>query len=438
MATEREAQLLQQAAKAGITSPKELANFMAQVSEESQGLTHLEEGFRYPQGISQIPVQSAHRDGDAALETARVEAMQGKPGKLAELMYGGRNGNDQLGDGYTYRGRGYMQLTGKANYKEAGDALGVDLVKHPELAAEPQNASKIATWYWENKVPEAAHSDVRAATAAINGGYNGLDARQAEFNKWEKALTPEVMQHLARGEVALPIEPAAAGRHKVHPADSVLKQGAHGDAVRELQTNLIKLGYTDAHGHALKPDSHFGAGTQHAVETFQHDHHLTVDGKAGPETLKALQRSQTPAPNTQSAAPRLDDKNHPDHTMYQQALTAVHRLDAQNGRTPDQHSANLAAGVTVGALAYGLNKVDHVVLSDDGSKAFAVQGDLRSPAKQVANGVDTTQAVNTPIEQHSSTWQQNAQQAPAQQQMQQQIQQQAPPIQQQAGPTMVR
>ena len=102
--------------------------------------------------------------------------MQGKPEKLAELMYGGRNGNDQPGDGYTYRGRGYMQLTGKANYKDAGDALGVDLVKHPELAAEPQNASKIATWYWENKVPEAAHSDVRAATAAINGGYNGLDA----------------------------------------------------------------------------------------------------------------------------------------------------------------------------------------------------------------------------------------------------------------------
>ena len=108
MATEREAQLLLDATRAGIISPKELANFMAQVSEESQRLTHLEEGFRYPKGISQIPVRSAHREGDAILESARVEAMQGKPQKLAELMYAGRNGNDQPGDGYMYRGRGYM------------------------------------------------------------------------------------------------------------------------------------------------------------------------------------------------------------------------------------------------------------------------------------------------------------------------------------------
>ncbi|MGS8542328.1 glycoside hydrolase family 19 protein, partial [Salmonella enterica subsp. enterica serovar Anatum] len=82
------------------------------------------------------------------LEQARKEALQGKPEHLAELMYGGRNGNDHPGDGYAYHGRGYIQLTGKSNYRAAAEALQLDLVKHPELASQPENAAKIAVWYW--------------------------------------------------------------------------------------------------------------------------------------------------------------------------------------------------------------------------------------------------------------------------------------------------
>jgi hypothetical protein len=85
--------------------------------------------------------------------------------------------------------------------------------------------------------------------------------------------------------------------------------------------------------------------------------------------------------------------------------------------------------VTVAAATHGLRKVDHVVLSDDGSHAFAVQGDLRSPHKQVARDIDTGQAVNTPIEHHTQALQQ-VHQAQAQQQVQQQVQQQAPQMQQ--------
>jgi putative chitinase len=75
MATDREGQLLLDATQAGITSPKELANFMAQVSAESQGLNRLEEGFRYTRGISQIPVKYAHREGVArqAREAGRTD-----------------------------------------------------------------------------------------------------------------------------------------------------------------------------------------------------------------------------------------------------------------------------------------------------------------------------------------------------------------------------
>ena len=117
MATDRETQLLLDATAAGMTSPRELANFMAQVTHESRDLTRLEEGFRYTKNIAQIPVRSAMREGPEALEAARIEALQGKPEKLAELMYGGRMGNDEPGDGYKYRGRGYIQLTGKENYE---------------------------------------------------------------------------------------------------------------------------------------------------------------------------------------------------------------------------------------------------------------------------------------------------------------------------------
>ena len=337
MATDRESQLLLDATKAGITSPRELANFMAQVTAESNGLTRLDEGFRYTRDTSQIPVKYAHRQGEKVLDEARVEALHGKPEKLAELMYGGRMGNDHPGDGYTYRGRGYVQLTGKENYAAAGKALGLDLVKHPELAAEPKNASKIATWYWENRVPEAAHGDVKKATLAVNGGYNGLDTREAQFKKWEKALTPEVMQHLSKDEAGLPIEPAKPPH-----------QGA-------------------PHHHTAHP-------------------HAATDGAS--------------KQSSQASAVRLDDPKSPDHALYVQAREAVHKLDANMGRKPDLHSDQLAAALVVVARHEGLSKIDHVVLSDDGARAFAVQGKLDSPLKQVAH-VQTGHAVNTPIEQSS-------------------------------------
>jgi putative chitinase len=407
MATDREGQLLLDATQAGITSPKELANFMAQVSAESQGLNRLEEGFRYTRGISQIPVKYAHREGDQPLEAARVEALQGKPEKLAELMYGGRMGNDEHGDGYTYRGRGYMQLTGKENYAAAGKALGLDLVKNPDLASTPENASKIATWYWENRVPEKAHGDVKAATLAINGGYNGLDTRQAQFEKWEKTLTPDVMERLAKNDVGLPIEATNAGRHAARTASvGHHSQGDNSVAVRQLQTDLSHLGYTGANGKPLKADGDFGPATQTAVEAFQRDHHLAVDGKAGPKTLEVL-HTQTQS-HAKASLPGLENPKNPDHALYEQALAGVRQLDAQAGRASDQHSANLAAAVVVEAKKAGMTRIDHVALSTDGgTRVFAVQSD--ASVHKYAD-VPTLPSLNTPIEKSSAALQQMNQQ----------------------------
>jgi len=407
MAIDRETQVLNDAAAAGITSPKELANFMAQVTHESNGLNRLEESFRYTRDISQIPVQSAWREGPKVLDAARKEALQGKPEHLAELMYGGRNGNDEPGDGWKYHGRGYIQLTGKDNYRAAGEALDLDLVKHPELAADPKNASKIATWYWENRVPENAREDVKAATKAINGKYNGLEDRESRFAQWQKKLTPEVMERLDKG--------GRTGERPNAPR-GVMKEGMEGEDIRMLQANLARLGYKDGAGNTLHTDGKFGPGTEAALKSFQRDHHLATDGVAGPASLAAIeQQKHLDATRRAPTGARLDDKAHPDHGMYTQALDAVHRLDAQHGRAPDQQSTQLAGSLTASAKAQGLNRVDSVVLSEDAKRAYAVQGDLNSPHKRVAE-VDTQKAVSTPLEQSSAA----AMNAPAQTETQKQ------------------
>lgn len=229
MATQdREQQLLRDAYAAGITNPAELANFMAQVGHESSGLGRLEERFNYTRDWQQVrdAVRSSMREGPEVLEAARIEALQGRPERLADLMYGGRMGNDAPGDGYRYRGRGYIQLTGKDQYEAAGEALELDLVNNPDLAAQPENASRIAIWYWQQNVPEAVRDDARLAGAAINGANppNGLADREARFARWERDVTPELMQTLAEGRLGetvpppRPAEPAPTPAPATEPA----------------------------------------------------------------------------------------------------------------------------------------------------------------------------------------------------------------------------
>jgi predicted chitinase len=112
--------------------------------------------------------------------------------KYTEEIHDGSNyegrqdlGNTQPGDGKRFKGRGYIQLTGRANYRQYGKLVGVDLENNPELAADPAIAAKVALAYWNKRVDrEAAQAgDVRTVTKNINGGYNGLADRQ---DKWKQ------------------------------------------------------------------------------------------------------------------------------------------------------------------------------------------------------------------------------------------------------------
>ena len=106
--------------------------------------------------------------------------------------YEGRKdlGNTQPGDGARYKGRGLIQLTGRANYLEYGQALGLDLVAHPETAAEPVTSLLIACEFWKRRVLNqfADQDDIETITRQINGGLNGFDDRKAYLAKAKAVL----------------------------------------------------------------------------------------------------------------------------------------------------------------------------------------------------------------------------------------------------------
>ncbi|WP_185868217.1 XVIPCD domain-containing protein [Variovorax sp. DXTD-1] len=185
--------VLQAAQSANITDPKELANFMGQMQVESHGFTKMHENLNYS-GERLLKVFPG-RNGMDTIEKANAVAAGG-PEKIAETIYGGDwgkrrggPGNTEASDGWKFHGRGFVQLTGRYNYEHYGKALGLDLVNHPDLAAEPANAAKIATQYWKERVVALGHQhDVTHATKDVNGRYTALAERKAAVAQWETKL----------------------------------------------------------------------------------------------------------------------------------------------------------------------------------------------------------------------------------------------------------
>ncbi|UHQ21634.1 peptidoglycan-binding protein [Lysobacter sp. 5GHs7-4] len=207
--------------------------------------------------------------------------------------------------------------------------------------------------------------------------------------------------------VTTPVTPVTPDRPAAEPvkprasADGVLRSGEHGGEIRALQETLNKLGYQDGKGHALKPDADFGPSTKEAVQAFQRAHGLTDDGIAGPKTLDALKKADR--------APLLSNAAHPDHAMYQQAVGGLEKLGPQAGFKNHAELERAAATLTFEAKVGGLNRIDHVALSTNGTGLFAVQGGLTDPGHHRAH-VDKQQAAAQPLEQSTFQLQQDAQQ----------------------------
>jgi putative chitinase len=205
-----------------ITTPSRTCHFLAQIAHES-------DGFRTTQEYASGAAYEGRRD----------------------------LGNTRAGDGKRYKGRGLIQLTGRANYRAYGARLGLDLEADPARAAEPELSLRIACEYWQAKGLNALadRDDIVTITRKINGGANGLAGRKAWLAKARKLWG------------TLPVEA---------PTSS--------DEVRELQSDLVALGYD------VPVDGRDGPKTKAAVEGVQRQAKILIDGIAGPATRAVIRQ----------------------------------------------------------------------------------------------------------------------------------------------------
>lgn len=177
--------------KNGINTPLRLAHFFAQLAHES-GLKPISENLNYSaDGL--IAVFKKY-----FVTTANAKLYARKPEAIANKVYANRmgNGNEKSGDGWKYRGRGFIQLTGKDNYKRLSEDTGIDYITYPDLLLDEADAMIAALWYW-NKTGLNKHADadnLDAISDLINigrvtspkGDAHGYDKRLAQLKTYKK------------------------------------------------------------------------------------------------------------------------------------------------------------------------------------------------------------------------------------------------------------
>lgn len=224
----------------GITTRLRIAHFLGQTCHESAGFRTTEE----------------FADGSA---------------------YEGRMdlGNIHPGDGQRYKGRGLLQLTGRANYRKCGETLGIDLEGQPALAAAPALSLRIACEYWTRRGANDAsdEDDLIRVTRLVNGGLNGLEGRRTYTSKAKASLARiESLQMFGASPTA--------------QAQPVLRRGSKSMEVARLQALLRRKGF------AVAIDGDFGPGTEVAVMRFQSERGLRADGIVGMQTWAVLEPAE--------------------------------------------------------------------------------------------------------------------------------------------------
>ncbi|MBF0285582.1 MAG: glycoside hydrolase family 19 protein [Magnetococcales bacterium] len=165
-----------------------LSFFLAQIGHESGGLRTFAENLNYSAEALLKTWPTHFYNEEDAQEYAR------QPEKIANRAYANRlgNGDEASGDGWRYRGKGYIQITGKNNYEALGKLLGgdLDLVNTPDDAADPQNALEVACgfWQWKNLNPLCDDGDYKTVTKRINGGLIGWEDRVARLTTVRQVL----------------------------------------------------------------------------------------------------------------------------------------------------------------------------------------------------------------------------------------------------------
>jgi putative chitinase len=178
-----------------VNTPLRIAHFMGQIEHESN-LQPKHENLNYSYNqLIKIFKSDFDLNKDRVLseiEKKTAQLLANKPKDIANFVYAnqGGNGNVNSGDGWKYRGRGFIQVTLKDNYRELSKYTGIDFLNNPDLLLNEANSVIAALWYWDkHKLNILADKDnVNLITKKINGGYNGLSDRIKKLQKWKKIL----------------------------------------------------------------------------------------------------------------------------------------------------------------------------------------------------------------------------------------------------------
>jgi putative chitinase len=165
----------------GVDTPKKIAHFLSQVGSESGGFAIAIENMFYTAKRLMVVWPSRFKTLEKAQEYEK------NPQKLANFVYANRmgNGDSASGDGFRYRGRGLLQLTGRSMYKGVGAAANLPLEEHPEIAEHAPNALVIAggAWKFDGVDKLSENATVEAYTQKINGGQTNIADRKKRFAK---------------------------------------------------------------------------------------------------------------------------------------------------------------------------------------------------------------------------------------------------------------
>lgn len=173
--------------KFGINTPLRIAHFLAQLAYESDNFEYSSENLNYSDKVLRALF------GEFFPTDELAQAYAGQAEKIANRVYANRmnNGDEASGDGWKFRGRGLIQLTGRDDYTQCGNALKLDLINHPELLEDQPNvAVDAAAWFWYMKKLNtyADQDDIKHITQMINGGCNDLEDREAYLNRAKELL----------------------------------------------------------------------------------------------------------------------------------------------------------------------------------------------------------------------------------------------------------
>jgi len=253
--------------KYNITTVNRAAGFLAQCGHESAGFTILKENLNYGAKGLMGTFKKYFPTESLAL------AYERQPEKIANRVYANRMGNgpESSGDGYRYRGRGAIQLTGKDNYSRFAASMGMSLDEVIEDLETLDGAIESACWFWTtnglNAICDA--DDIVKMTKKINGGTIGLEDRKQHY---------EHAKHLLADSSDDDTDDQEEDDDDTAPVEyTTVRLGSKGQTVAALQQAL-----------GLNADGVFGPGTDRALKQWQAASGLTPDGVAGPKTLQRL------------------------------------------------------------------------------------------------------------------------------------------------------